>query len=202
MKMKNMLIGGMSLALVACISIGGTLAALTASDNGVKNTFTFVGGGEVDGAIKVTLTETIPTEAKFEEEVITLRDDENGAKGLAYTNLVPGQQLHKQPKIGYNTKVAAYVFVKIENSEDVTVDEIVSGWEQVPGHETENVYYKAVEKGNGDLGAIFNTVTVTDNYKEGELDSLVIKVGAIQQAGFADAKDAYDNGNVTFKDAK
>ena len=32
MKMKNMLIGGMSLALVACISVGATLAALTANE--------------------------------------------------------------------------------------------------------------------------------------------------------------------------
>lgn len=40
MKMKNMLIGGMSLVLVACISIGGTLAYLTAKTGPVTNTFT------------------------------------------------------------------------------------------------------------------------------------------------------------------
>ena len=51
MKMKNMLIGGMSLALVACISVGATLAYLTDTSDTVTNTFYGSDG------ISMTLTE-------------------------------------------------------------------------------------------------------------------------------------------------
>ena len=63
MKMKNMLIGGMSLALVACLSVGATLAYFTDSDEEVVNTFQFVTDGDGDGKyITVTLTEDDPQE--------------------------------------------------------------------------------------------------------------------------------------------
>lgn len=54
MKMKNLLIGGMSLALVACISVGGTLAYLTTTSKTVTNTFTV---GEGYAADALTLDE-------------------------------------------------------------------------------------------------------------------------------------------------
>ena len=81
MKMKNMLIGGMSLALVACITIGGTLAYLSDKDGTLTNTFRFAKNIVVD----VYETQT----GKGEEG----KGDKEG--GFDYTNRVSGKVVEK-----------------------------------------------------------------------------------------------------------
>lgn len=196
MKMKNMLIGGMSLALVACISVGATLAALTANDQTVTNHFTFVDGGTTGKAIEVKLQEPQPT--KIADELIS-GDVETG---WSYTNVLPGQTLNKKPQIDVKTPVAAYVFVEINAGKNVTVKDLQlnngNGWTQMEEHS--NTYYKVypaytIFDGYEDLFTqvdVANVPVVT----EGEpttIGDISIRIAAIQQYGFEDADEAYNS---------
>ena len=103
MKMKNMLIGGMSLALVACISVGATLAYLSDNTGTMTNTFKF-------GALEVTQQET--------DGETTVND----SGSLTYADLVPGDTVKKEVKISLTDhKVNAYVYVAVKNSNETLV---------------------------------------------------------------------------------
>lgn len=189
MKKKNLLMMALSLCLVAVVAVGGTLAYLSDSVDPIKNTFKF-------GDITVAVSEDVPTAVK--DEVIT--SDNKG--GLQYTNVVPGQTLNKEPEVSVTSTVDAYVFVKVEvSNETISLPEnAMAGWTLLD--DDGDVYYKEVE-GQAeprDLGALFNTVTVADDLNGDEpLAEITISVAAIQQAGFTDAADAFDE--VTFKNA-
>ena len=105
MKMKNMLIGGMSLALVACISVGATLAYLTDKDGALTNTFKFAG-------ITVDVTE-ISSEKTANTNELVGEGKQTG--GINYTNLVPGQTLKKEVdvKVTSGAKVELYMLVDL-----------------------------------------------------------------------------------------
>lgn len=198
MKKRNILTIALALVLTAVLSVGATLAYLTATDDQVVNTFTFANN------MTVTLTEPQPTAVKNE----TIAG--NGQNGYSYTNVVPGQLLNKAPTVSTITSVPAYVFVKISGAtENVYPAAIKNGWEVVPGTTPDNnkngVYYKAVNSGSADeqnLQAIFEQVQVgnveLENDQSGEtpdvttvdLDPITIEVYEIQQAGFADAAAA------------
>ena len=198
MKMKNMLIGGMSLALVACISVGATLAALVANDETVTNHFKFVDGGTPAKVIEVKLQEPKPDQTH--KEVIT----GNVEKGWSYTNVVPGQTLKKNPQIDVKNSVPAYVYVRITNGENVSVvglDKLTTekGWTQVTGQK--NVYWKAYEV-NKDFDGfedLFTEVKVADVESVGttadptKIGDITIEIAAIQQYGFASADAAYSS---------
>ena len=103
MKMKNMLIGGMSLALVACISVGGTLAYLSDNTGTMTNTFKF-------GTLEVTQKETDGT------------TNVPNSGSLTYEDLVPGDTVKKEVKISLaDHKVDAYVYVAVKNSNNTLV---------------------------------------------------------------------------------
>ena len=188
MKMKNMLIGGMSLALVACISIGGTLAYLTATDDAVINTFDFANG------MTVTLDEKEPA------PILNEKIEGNGNGGYDYTNVVPGQTLNKAPEFAVTTTVDAYVFARVTEGANMTIGAITAGWTELEG--VDNVWYKTVpasatEEGVGilqNLGTLFTQVTVGDVDLAGteDLGDIKIEVAAIQQSGFESAADAYE----------
>lgn len=84
-----------SLMLVAAIAIGGTVAWLVDKTESVTNTFTF-------GDINITLTETDAIKGS----------DGNFTK--AYTGLVPGATVPKDPKVTVdNDSVDCWLFVKV-----------------------------------------------------------------------------------------
>lgn len=99
MKKKNVLMMALSLALVAVIAVGGTLAYLTSNTQVMTNTFTF-------GTLQVTQRE----------------EGENGSSAtdggsLNYTNLLPNDPQKKDVKISLtNTAsgVPAYVIVAVK----------------------------------------------------------------------------------------
>lgn len=179
MKKKNVLLMALSMVLVAVISIGSTLAYLTANDDKVVNSFEFANG------ITVTLDEDQPAATGDE----TISANANG--GYSYTNVVPGQTLNKAPKLTVTTSVDAYVFARVTPGENMTIGTITDGWTKLEGVETDSgklVYYKAVE-GQADLrdlGTLFNQVTVGNVDLSGSetLGSITIEVAAIQQSGF------------------
>ena len=125
MKMKNMLIGGMSLALVACISIGGTLAYLTSKTDTMTNEFKF-------GGFTITQTEEADTKATSD-----------GEGGYIYNNVVPGDVLKKDVKISLSstTNTNAYVYVAVKDaaadvnygtmSDGKFVQQASSGWKEI-----------------------------------------------------------------------
>lgn len=187
MKKKGLLITIVSLALVAVLAVGGTIAALTAEDEKVVNNFTFAAG------LTVTLTEAEPT--KVADETIT----GNATKGYNYTNVVPGQTLNKEPKISATTTVPAYVFVKVSGFSEANNISCTTfnttAWTAMPTVDANGngVYYKAI---SADLTAtpIFTGVTVR-NFEISEggtatIGSVKIEVSMIQSAGFATVADA------------
>lgn len=219
MKMKNMLIGGMSLALVACISIGGTLAYFTATADAKTNTFTFAGSDGTTG-LTVTLEEVVPetfdgNNAKAEE-----KEDHTG---YDYTNIVPGDVLDKTPVITVKGTIDSYVFVRVTGTEDLSpVWNTANGWTEVtnptvPLAENQKVYYYSGAKStDGVISAedmksaltisgvdgekVFNEVKVADDAvvpKEGDAEAykigdVKIEIAAIQANLFESATDAYN----------
>ena len=81
------------MALVAVLSIGGTIAWLVSSPAEITNTFTV-------GDVAITLTEDVP-------------DDNTSIP------MVPGNAIAKEPKVSVDaTSEPCYVFVKITKSEN------------------------------------------------------------------------------------
>ena len=209
MKMKNMLIGGMSLALVACISVGGTLAYLTDTDDKVTNTFDFVSQG-----ITLDLWEQYGTSYAG-------RAGTADPSSLTYTDLVSDEVREKDVNIDYETGAEAYVFVNIQpngamDSEKlilmstVTEDEVpvnkqgkeaveAYGWTAYGevGEDGYGIYYKKVAKTTKkETLSVFDKIKV-GSYTSEEADAgivfanIEIKTAAIQTATFDSVDDAY-----------
>lgn len=191
MKMKNLLIGVMSVALVACISVGATLAYLSASDDAVTNTFQFANG------ITVNLTEPQPKTVANEEI------SGNAESGWNYTNVVPGQTLNKAPEFSVTTSVDTYVFAKVTPGENMVIGKIEQGWNMLDGvtglEEGQKVYYQQVSGSAAEqaLGALFTQVTVGNVKLSGSetLGDIKIQVAAIQAKGFGTVQAAYSEAN-------
>lgn len=203
---KNILTFVVAMVLVAALSVGGTLAFLTATDKEVKNTFTF--------AENMTVTVTEPKPEPVEDEEISGDPEE----GWSYTNVVPNQLLNKAPQFTTKTAVPAYVFVRISGASDnvqpaaasETDPVITNGWLPLngTGYKDENyngVYYKKVpgSPDEQDLLAIFTKVKVDNpdlnnaikdeegNVKRVKLDPITIEVYEIQEGTFANVQEAY-----------
>ena len=202
MKKRNVMTMALSLAMVGVIAVGGTLAYLTATDDSATNTFAFVTGEGDKPMIKVTLTEPKPV-ATGDESIARNAD----GKGWDYDGVIPGQTLNKAPEISAETFVSSYVFVRVTESENVSIVDLNVGtedgkWKVLTG--VEDVYYKEVEvdeldkKFEGSLGNVFTKVQVADIAEEAmastQLQDITIEVAAIQTANFADAKAAYEAG--------
>lgn len=191
MKMKSLLIGVMSAALVACISVGATLAYLSASDGAVTNTFQFANG------ITVDVTEPEP-EATGNETI-----SGNSESGWDYSNVVPGQTLNKAPTFTITTTVDTYVFAKVTPGEHLNIGKIENDWIELTGVSGltagQKVYYKDVtgSESEQNLGALFTQVTVDDVNLDGTeaLGEIKIQVAAIQKSGFENVQAAYAEAN-------
>lgn len=187
MKKKNLLMMALSVCMVAVVAVGGTMAYLSDAVKPIKNTFKF-------GDITVAVKEDVPTSVK-DESIVS-----DGKGGLTYTNVVPGQDLNKEPKVSVTTSVDAYVFVKVDvSNETISLpSDAMADWTALK----DGVYYKTVDGQNGvqELGSLFTKVTVDSDLTGDEsLADITISVAAIQQAGFSDADDAFDH--VTFETA-
>ena len=144
-----------SLMLVAAIAIGGTVAWLVDTTESVTNTFTF-------GDINITLTETDAIKGS----------DGNFTK--AYTGLVPGATVPKDPKVTVEAEsVDHWLFVKIKKS--TTFDayfnvDLVTDWENVTGDVY--VYTGSVEDGNPISILTEDKITVKSEVTKEEIKAL------------------------------
>lgn len=114
-KTLKTLVAALSMVLVICLTVAGTLAYLKAETTPVINTFS-------PSNIDLTLAETT---------------------GDTY-KMVPGTDISKDPKVTVTADIDCYVFVKVEESAnfDTYMTYTISGWTPVP-NET-NVYYREV----------------------------------------------------------
>ena len=180
MKMKNLLIGGMSLALVACISIGGTLAYLQAEDTELKNTFQFANNITVD---------------LYEYQNAEGTGNKNQT-GYAYDNLVPGQDVVKNVDVTLTSSVKTDLYILIDkgvagqNQACMTLNDSQitnNGWTKVAINGTDKLLYKKAAITGADEGVtygVFETVKVPAAELTGDtkvtLKDIKIDVFAVQ----------------------
>ncbi|MFR8012464.1 MAG: SipW-dependent-type signal peptide-containing protein [Clostridia bacterium] len=161
--MNKKLITAASIALAACVAIGGTIAYLTDKTDTITNTFTV-------GKVDINLTETART-----------------------YKMIPGTTLDKDPTVTVEKgSEDSWVFVKVEESEnldtyiDYTVD--LGVWTPLEG--AEGVYYVrvAASEENTVLNVLTNNqVSVLDSVTsaqmaeaEGDKPTLTFTAYAIQ----------------------
>ena len=173
LRKKKLIITVVAAVLMMLVSVGLTLAYITASSRPVINTFTV-------GNVELTLSETT---------------------GEQYP-LVPGVALAKDPTLTVHAgSDACWLFFTAEedaNLKQFVNYEIAEGWTPLDGHT--NVYYRRVPAAYSNLSfAILkdNTVQVKNTVTEENLASLqkapVLKFTgyAIQQIGVATAQEAW-----------
>ena len=112
MKKKNVLMMALSLALVAVIAVGGTLAYLSDTTGEVTNTFRFTANG-----IDLTLAETADDGDGY--TVDNSSAAESG--GLNYTDILPGAVIDKNPQLTVENTSASdcYVYALVEGISNV-----------------------------------------------------------------------------------
>lgn len=183
MKKKNVLMMALSLCLVAVIAVGGTLAYLSDSDGTLTNTFTFANN------IVVEQTETWQDSDRVWNETATAK---GGDTGYSYTNLVAGQQAHKNPSVSVETEVPTYVFVKVTGLGEGAKVSIVNNETYQNGLGDTSVWKQSVTLGNDVYYAeieddaewtLFDTIQFAEDASNENIGSgIVIQVKAIQKA--------------------
>lgn len=151
MKNKKLKLSIISLALVAVVGIGGTLAYLSTKTNEKTNTFTM--GTGIAG------------------DLIEPKWDEVGKKDAQ--NFVPGRVIDKDPQVKNESPkgtVDAYVAVKLTYGKDVTtaaeiekfadIDWNTKDWTFNEDHTI--AYYNYLSKAQTTTTPLFNTVTIKD----------------------------------------
>lgn len=182
MRNRRIVLTALLVVLVAALSIGGTVAWLTATTSPVVNTFTV-------GNINIALEETTGVDYK----------------------IVPGVDITKDPYVTVKSgSEACWLFVKVEETAWPTVTEtdgtrkvsysIANGWAKLTGVTgVDNVYYREVTATSSDTSFYVlsdNKVTVSANLTKTEADAittpkLTFTAYAVQKDGVANAADAW-----------
>lgn len=147
----------LSIILVLCCTIGGTLAWLSAQTDPVTNTFTV-------GDINITLTETTGTSYK----------------------IIPGGESAKNPTVTVKSgSEKCYVYVAVTNNVKLDDNTIVATpdidadkWKVVgtSGDTTLYRYYQDVDASSADVTCqVFTKVTYSDTIEKGNIESLTGK---------------------------
>ena len=178
-KMLKSAVAALSIVLVICLSVAGTLAWLQMKTDPVVNTFT-------SSDVSITLTETKPTNKE--------------------AKMVPGAVIEKDPVVTVvGGSEACYVFVVIgesDNFDDYMTYTVAEGW--APIEDGSNVYYRMVTASDDDQKFYVldkNQVTVRTKVtkemmtKDFVAPTLTFTAYAIQSANLqnvASAADAWD----------
>lgn len=191
--MKKFALIAVCAMLLVCVTIGATVAYLTANDQ-VVNTFTV-------GKVAITLDET-----KVNTDGSLPAGAEQRVKANVY-HLLPGKSYQKNPTVHVDKdSETCYVFVKVENGiaaleaastearPNIAAQIASNGWIALDG--VPNVYYKeytknAVATEDTDL-LVFSMFTIADNADTLDAWSSVntntkvtVTAYAIQKEGFA-----------------
>ena len=197
MKARKILVSLAALALVAAISIGGTLAYLTSTDK-VENTFTV-------GKVAITLDEAA-VDTNGAPLTGTARRDNNSYK------LMPGHEYTKDPTVHIAADSEnSYIFVKVENgisAFEATTDTAEDGYKQIADQITAKgwtalngvagVYYKEYTSQNTVKNeTVFGNFKIADNAQSiagwgtAANAKIIVTAYAIQKDGMNDAADAW-----------
>lgn len=185
MKARKILVSLAALALVAAISIGGTLAYLTSQDQ-VTNTFTV-------GNIKITLDEALVNQDGKEGKLDANKnfqpvDDIKDADRVQENTykLMPGHTYTKDPTIHVEANSEnSYIFVKVENG----ISNLEAAGETKIAKQLEKNGWEPLM--NGDK-AVENVYVYTANYTQSK-DKVDLKVFG----SFTLADDAETNATTT-----
>lgn len=213
MKARKILVSLAALALVAALSVAGTLAYLTDSRT-VKNTFTV-------GNIQMTLTETDiknPTGERVTSNEYKIYPGQTYTKDPTVTILAGSEDCYVRMLVeveGYSSLLKALpkaAYNDFYNGDVFLLEKLCSGWdstvwkfEKVTTDTEKDTatyefrYYKVVENSdeNQVLDALFDTITVpgtVDNSALADLGKVKINVigNAMQKEGFTTADLAWD----------
>ena len=174
---KKLVLSVASVALVAALAIGSTLAYFTDSDS-AANVLTM-------GKVDIELTE----DSTDEDAVIT--DD-----GITYDDILPGDVVSKIPTITVAQDSAdAYIRVKI-NFINVDIDESIWPTAEMPGINTEDYkwikgtdgyYYYPAKVSASDKITVFDNTTIPASWGNafaGKTFKITIKAEAVQADNF------------------
>lgn len=196
MKARKILVSLAALALVAAISIGGTIAYLTSTDK-VENSFTV-------GKVAITLDES---KVDINGTAVT-----PAARVKANTyKLMPGHPYTKDPTVHVDADSEdSWIFVKVENGiSDIEAAEATgenaytpiakqianNGWALLDNQT--NIYYKkytASATAEKDL-TVFSNFKISDNvttWGNAADAKITVTAYAVQADGFTTAKAAWD----------
>ena len=195
---KNILTFVVAMVLVAALSVGGTLAYLTATSNQVTNTFKFA---DMTVTLKEDPPEKTPDKVKAEENEDP--DTHEKIPGVKYTNIEPGQTLPKKPTVTTTTTSDAYLFIKVSGASKTVMPSDEDGntdanpitdtyeWKKFQQGTKDDfyngIYYKVITGKNGvqNVGSVFEYVKVSENATgEENIADIKIDVYEIQQSGF------------------
>ncbi len=181
MRKKSLITMILSMALVAAVGVGGTLAYLSQTSNTVTNNFTVGSGYEEDDdehtGIYVDETEYEYDEDDDENKIVHEGDDEDSPvkrtdDGNSYENLLPGDVLVKDPKVNMvGGSVASYVFVKIDGVDALEAVKdsegnqaiAITGWDTASWVKIAEIDGKATEKTTGDGYYVYRGSLATDD---------------------------------------
>lgn len=148
MRNRRIVLTALLVVLVAALSIGGTIAWLTATSGSVTNTFT-------TSDINITLAESENLDLK----------------------MIPGHTITKDPKVTVvANSEKCYLFVKVEESSNFDTFmtyTMATGWTQLASNS--NVYYRIVESSNTNQDFYVikdNQVTVNTTVTKAEMNAL------------------------------
>ena len=208
MKNKKLIKLGTSLALVAAIGAGATLAYLSKPSNTVTNGFTVGKGYVEDPDLKqaVWIDETKVGKSADGEKMYNNRT----LVGNTYTDVMADSSFTKDPILRLNTgSVESYVFIEVSGADELEAKGITtdigyenSGWKKVQivdnkvvddNREATNgiyMYETTLNPTNGVASTkeLFKTVTVASNFEqsEGELETKIVLKGCAVQAVYSD----------------
>lgn len=182
MKKKNLLVSLLSLALVAVIGVGATLAYLTDNTQTLNNTF-------VMDDLKITLKEdaSVP-----EDQVYQIKKTEDtdfgtapitGAEqGIDYIDVLPGATVEKNPYITVSASNAhAYVYAYVTGVVAPLSVTRSDGWTEVETNLTGTLLRREVAKNEAGTYDVFTQVQVaTTANGEETLNNITIKAYAHQ----------------------
>lgn len=177
MRNRRIVLTALLVVLVAALSIGGTVAWLTATTPTVTNTFT-------TSDINITLAETTGTDYK----------------------MIPGHTINKDPKVTVTAgSEPCYLFVKVEKStnfDSFMTYEIADGWTQLGS--ASGVYYREVD--NTTSAQEFYVIKdnqVTVNYTVTKSDMNALNSSSYPTLKFtAYATQLYETNNTKFEPAE
>lgn len=152
MKKKSLVTMVASLSLVAVVGVGATLAFLSDSTGTLVNSFSTATGytGE-DQAVQIQETKLLADGTYGDKTFYGV----GGFTGNAYTDLLPGDSVTKDPNVVLGGKsIDSYVFIQVEGADalvatdndndgvgDFSIDTFNTKWEKVDDSEGLDGYY-------------------------------------------------------------